>query len=781
MQRSSHVLLFAVVLLVTAGLAATMALIVWRRRAAPGRIPFALLMLALTEWEFIRALEAVAVAVPAKMLWARVEYLGIASVAPLWLMFALEYGHRDKWLTRRNVALLWIVPVITMGVAMTGRWHGLLFESAAPNPASPIANLIYSHGAWFWIDAVYNYLLMFAGTFFLVRTVLRSPQLYRRQAGAALIAAVIPWVGNAIYLAGLSPIPGLDLTPFTFTITGAILVWSLFRFRLFDLVPVARDTLIEDMSDGVLVLDAQNRIVDINPAAQRLIGAAALPVGQHVEKVLEAWSDASANSVQALIAHYRDAPEARAEVTVEGDTPRHFDLRISPLYDRHGRFSGRLIVWRDITELKQVQEQLLQQQRALAATEERERLSRELHDSLCQVLSYVSAQAQVALNLIEEDQATTAATHLVRLIDVAQDTNIDIREFILGTRTAAALGQSFFGALEQYLQQFSQMHDLSTTLSRPDADANALLTPAAQMQLLRIIQEALSNIRKHAQADSAQVIFTYTDDEVQVVIADDGVGFDPIQEMDGGSEHFGLAVMRERAEEVGGRLEVRSAPGQGTQVIVQLPLRASPADMPLESLRVLLADDHPLILEGIKNLLMTRGVDVVDMAHDGEEAVELAFKLQPDVILMDVQMPRLSGPEATRRIKAELPDTKIVMLTVSAADEDLFDAIRSGASGYLLKSLNADEFFALLEELSRGEAPLAPGLAARVLAGLADPNAMLAASGLSSRQIKVLRLVAQGMTYKEVGAELHLSERTVRYHMEQIREQLGVANRAEAV
>ena len=464
---------------------------------------------------------------------------------------------------------------------------------------------------------------------------------------------------------------------------------------------------------------------------------------------------------------------------------------------------------RNITERKRAEEQVLQQQRALAAMEERQRMARELHDSLGQVLSYVNAQAQAALDLIEKGEAATAVAHLARLSTVAADANTDVREFILDMRATVSPEQGFFAALEQYLQQFSQTYGLPTTLSRPDDVADDLLSPMARVQLLRIVQEALTNTRKHAQANSAQVIFTPADVHVQVVITDDGIGFSPHpspppnrgegvtphpspppRRGEGVSphpdweeaSHFGLEIMRERAAIVGGALEVRSAPGQGTQVIARLPLCKELAEASLPPMRVLLVDDHPLLLEGIKNLLAARGVDVVGMAGDGQEAVELARRLRPDVILMDVQMPGLSGPEATRRIKAELPDTKIVMLTVSEADEDLFEAIRSGANGYLLKSLEADHFFTLLSQLACGEAPLAPGLAARLLAGIAQTEAGPGAAwGLSPRQIDILQLVAEGMTYKEIGAKLYLSEHTVRYHMDQIREQLGVASRAEAV
>jgi len=206
-------------------------------------------------------------------------------------------------------------------------------------------------------------------------------------------------------------------------------------------------------------------------------------------------------------------------------------------------------------------------------------------------------------------------------------------------------------------------------------------------------------------------------------------------------------------------------------------------------MKVLLVDDHPLFLEGLQNLLTARGIEVVGTAGDGLEALAKARALRPDVILMDIQMPRCNGLAATRLIKAELPNVKIVMLTVSEEDEDLFEAIKSGASGYLLKSLDAREFFGLLSGLDRGEAPLSPGLAARILEEFARQADRAGATiqveeeekRLTPRQIEVLTLVAQGLTYKEVGTALCLSERAVKYHMGEILNQLHLENRAQVI
>ncbi len=205
-------------------------------------------------------------------------------------------------------------------------------------------------------------------------------------------------------------------------------------------------------------------------------------------------------------------------------------------------------------------------------------------------------------------------------------------------------------------------------------------------------------------------------------------------------------------------------------------------------MKILLVDDHPLFLDGLKNLLTSRGAQVVGCARDGLEALGKARTLHPEVILMDIHMPQLDGLAAMRLIKAELPDIRIVMLTMSAEDEDLFEAIKSGACGYLLKTQDTDEFFVLLQEVERGEVALSPGLAARILAEFGRQAGTALAvedneqrASLSAREREVLTLVARGLTYKEVGAKLCLAERTVKYHMGEIIARLQLENRAQVI
>ncbi|MDR7869167.1 MAG: response regulator transcription factor [Sporomusaceae bacterium] len=202
-------------------------------------------------------------------------------------------------------------------------------------------------------------------------------------------------------------------------------------------------------------------------------------------------------------------------------------------------------------------------------------------------------------------------------------------------------------------------------------------------------------------------------------------------------------------------------------------------------MRLLLVDDNLLYIEGLKGYLQDNGVEVVGTAGDGLEALAKVEMLRPDMIVMDVQMDGCDGIEATRLIKRDFPEIEIVMLSVSEEDEHLFAAIRAGASGYLLKGMEAPLFLAELRRLAAGEAPLAPGMARRILREFAgrerepEPETAAERPALSARQGEVLRMLAEGMTYKEIGAALGIREITVRYHVNEILGKLHLANRAQ--
>jgi DNA-binding NarL/FixJ family response regulator len=207
-----------------------------------------------------------------------------------------------------------------------------------------------------------------------------------------------------------------------------------------------------------------------------------------------------------------------------------------------------------------------------------------------------------------------------------------------------------------------------------------------------------------------------------------------------------------------------------------------------QGLRVLIVDDHALFRRGLQMVLkQEKDIEVVGEAGDGHEAVDKAQELMPDVILMDVRMPRRSGIEATQQIKDLLPHVKILMLTISDEEADLYDAIKAGASGYLLKEISIDEVADAIRSVWQGQSRISPSMAAKLLTEFAamskraDERQQLPAPRLTDREMEVLKLVAQGLNNRDIAKELFISENTVKNHIRNILEKLHLHSRMEAV
>jgi diguanylate cyclase (GGDEF)-like protein len=337
---------YVVVFAITALISTLAAGIAWARRRTPGAPTLALVMAAVTLWVAAAGLEAAAVPVRDKVFWSTVGYVGGNATVLLWLVFILEYTDHQRWLNPRRLALLSIIPIFNVVAAVTNDWHRLLWTDFTPGPTG--TNLIiYHHGPLYVVVVAATLILTMAGTLLLVRAAIGPNALHRRQAGIVLAASVVPWIASLLYSVELTPFPGLDLVPGSFVVSGAILLWGLLRIQILDLVPVARDAIIERMSDGVLVVDAQDRIVDLNPAAMELLGVASNSIGQPAPGLLEKWP--------AILASCHNADGFQAEIALDPGASRFADLRVSPLRDRRGRVTGRLLVIRDISQRKQTE------------------------------------------------------------------------------------------------------------------------------------------------------------------------------------------------------------------------------------------------------------------------------------------------------------------------------------------------------------------------------------------------------------------------------------------
>ncbi len=376
-------------LLIAAAVSAALALYAWRRHRMSGAAPFALTMLSVAVWSLGYALELASTDLPAALFWNRIQYLGVVTMPAAWLAFVLQHTGRGAWLTRRNLALLAIVPLVTLLLAWTNDVHNLIWRDPWLNAGGPFTVMSFTRGLWYWVNVAYAYLLLLPATILLIQALVRGPHLYRQQAVVLLVGALAPWVGNVLYMSELTPFPHLDLTPFAFTISGLAMAWGLFRVRLLDIVPVARDAVVGGMSDSVIVVDTQNRVADLNPAAERVVGhTASEAVGQPMEQLFSGWPG--------LVECCLDTLEVQTEIAVgEGEAQRTYDLRISPLRDRRARLTGRLVLLRDVTERVRATEG---QRQALAEALLATRALRESEDK------YRTLVAQISIGVITCDR-----------------------------------------------------------------------------------------------------------------------------------------------------------------------------------------------------------------------------------------------------------------------------------------------------------------------------------------------------------------------------------------
>ncbi len=334
----------------TAGVAAY----AWSRRTRAGAL-FALFSLAAAVWAGAYSFEILGATLPTKLAFARLSYGGIVLAPPAWFFFSLLYTGRDRALTPRLIGLLLIIPLVTLLLVLTDQFHGLIWTSAQLDSTGPFLALAVNHGPWFWVFAVYSYLVNLLGALLVLVTTVRAPRVFRSQAAVLLIGVVLPWIGNIIYLSGLSRVPHWDLTPVSFALGAAAFAWGVWRYHLLGLMPVPRDTLVDASADGLIVLDQRNRVVDLNPAAQKILGAsAARVVGQPVSQVLAAQSNLLGDTPSHL--------PARAEVELgSAALPRMYDLSVTSLTNARGEVSGRLIALRDITDRKEAEAALREQ------------------------------------------------------------------------------------------------------------------------------------------------------------------------------------------------------------------------------------------------------------------------------------------------------------------------------------------------------------------------------------------------------------------------------------
>jgi diguanylate cyclase (GGDEF)-like protein/PAS domain S-box-containing protein len=336
-------------ILMISALATLAVLIIASQRSAPGSVALSGMLLGMFIWSFSYALTWAFMPLDLKVLLLKIMYLGVVMVPGLFLVFTLQITHRERWLTFHNSVLLTLQPIIMMMVV----WFAphIVFTSIESAIKDGYHVMEVTRGSWFWVNTTYSYAIVVLSCGLLIRSHQSANSFFKRQYMMILLGSVIPFILSIYTQANNTAFNDMDFAPVAFGVSSIIYAYAIFRHQFMNLIPIARGRLIENMSDGVLVLDIQGRIVDINPAMENFLEAPpASFLGKNVSDALNIWNDSTEHLLTGL--------ETRTELRLPKKTSRYLDLRVTPLYDDDQHLSGRLIIFRDVTDRKEVEKDL---------------------------------------------------------------------------------------------------------------------------------------------------------------------------------------------------------------------------------------------------------------------------------------------------------------------------------------------------------------------------------------------------------------------------------------
>lgn len=538
------------------------------RRKAKGIFSFILSMLVLTIWSVANALEMCGADLPTKLFWANMQYIAYCySPITLFVLCTEFSGLDNRRDEKKRILWLAILPTVILLLVWTDHLHGLVRYYVHMDYSGAFPVISKKYGPVFFVHALYSYFLNFSAFVLLIRAVFFKCTVFRKQALSLLLGLGLILVPNVVYVLGIIPSYQFDITPVFFGPAGLIAAWGIFRYRLFDAVPIAWAAVVKNMDSGLLVLDMQDRVLDINPAFEKMICRKANEIT--AKQAGEACAD-----IPLLAGACVGKSIEKVEFFVAADTTRVYEASFSQIYGKKGEPIGRAVIANDITEKTQQQRDLLEQQWKLAVSDERERMARDLHDNLGQIMGFINMQAQGIRQELKNEGIDTVSDSIDKLVDVTQSAHSDLREYIRSIRNHASAGIDLVTALNMSIHHFKEQTGLNVKLDISGADICDAIKTNARINILSIVKEALNNIAKHANAKNVRVVLRLSADTIYTLIEDDGKGFDTVTShgANGGNKtKFGLDIMRERAAEIGGKLSIDSVPGTGTWVILQIP------------------------------------------------------------------------------------------------------------------------------------------------------------------------------------------------------------------
>ncbi len=678
--------LYAAALLVAVAFALFLARRVSGRRSAPGAGAFAIQLLGIALWCFCSALELLLPALQAKLFFSALHYLAIGITTVAYVAFVVEFT-RERRVSPWLLALAAVVPMLTTLLAFTNAQHRWIYAETALASFRGFGHLQITPGPWYWYGIFYSYALFGVATLLVVPALLRPARLRRRQHAALLLAALLPAGLNMLYLTGLGDraLP-IDLTPAGFVLSAILIAWGLFRRGLLDLTPVARDIVVEEMSDSLILMDNGGRILDMNPAAQRLTGSSlAHALGATLEQVLPE----AASMVSRLIAE-GTAERSELEIELEREGRRFwYELRASPIHWRGRRAVGLLLVIRDVTSrIVAVHEIAEARDEAMAADRAKSdflaTMSHEIRTPMNGIIGMTEILLDTPLGVEEREYAERVHANALGLLNILNDI-LDFSKVEAGHMELEPRAFDLREVVEDTLDLIAakaQAKGLEVACLISKALPRTVVGDAGRIR--QILLNLLANAVKFTASGEIVVRLLEREREGSAVVlrgevSDTGIGipaefqnllFRPFSQVDSsdaclyGGTGLGLAIVRRLVDLMGGEVGLRSVKGRGSLFWFTLRLEVATQDiLPTlrapwpEGLRALAIDDSAPVRLQLEEQLRRLGfeVDTASSVREGLECLRAASAVERHyaVALVDENLGADDGLSFAAAVRAD--------------------------------------------------------------------------------------------------------------------------------
>lgn len=540
----------------TALLAVFIGWYVWKQPLRPGTRYFRWLVVIWFVWSIVAALYNLISSLEIRyVLWVAQGVFPLVG-PPLVLMIVLEYTGNEKWLAYRSLNLLFLPAFMIIVISF---WP----DSVSSTDFHSGFQVFLGSDLVRWGFYAYFVAVMLVTLVVLFTCLLRAPAFWA-PIWLLILGRLIPMLGYPIPDPERLSVPPVQTGLLFLGFTMVLYFIALYSYQILQVSPVARDAVIAHMPYSLLVLDAGNRLVDFNPEAESLPQAPEkFAIRKPVSQQLPGWW----RKLETLLS------DESTSIDIDSPDPESEQIyRVTsvPLKQASGWRMGQAFLLENVTHARRAEQLQTQTQRAMATLQERERLARELHDELAQELALINLQAQLAKDLLAMGQIEKAQEQLQILASEALRAQVDVRDEISKLLHRIADGEDFLGTIRRLVNNFQQTYGINAQFTSPEDQSDFVFKPSTEVQLLRIIQEALTNIRKHALASNVQVILKKDNGSAKLIIEDDGVGFD-IENMPIGKNSYGLGIISERAKEFHGSVKMDSSPGKGTRIVVLIP------------------------------------------------------------------------------------------------------------------------------------------------------------------------------------------------------------------